>query len=158
MRKEEQKKSKRRERGQALIEVTLLCPWILFLFMGIYDFGFFAYAAICTQNAARAAALASAETATSTLTPCSAALGELRMILNVTPSLTCNSLPVVVTVTTLTNATSPVCADCGLLPYTGATSKQASVQYQSPPMFLIPGIMNGRLTLTRIAEMRVITP
>jgi Flp pilus assembly protein TadG len=156
MRKEEQKKSKRRERGQAMVEVTLLCPWIFFLFMGIYDFGFFAYSAICTQNAARAAALAAAQTATAVVTPCNAALGELRMLINVgsSPSLTCNALPVVVTVTTLTNATSPACADCAL--NANATSKQASVQYQTVPMFLIPGVMNGQMTLTRIAEIRVI--
>ncbi len=45
--------SKRRQRGGSLVEVALLAPWIFFLFVGIFDFGFYAYAAICTQNAAR---------------------------------------------------------------------------------------------------------
>jgi Flp pilus assembly protein TadG len=146
------------ERGQAVIEVALMAPWIFFLFVGIVDFGFYSYAAICTQNAARAVALTGADTVTAGVTPCSAALGELRMLPNVgyNPTLTCGALPVVVTVTTLTNATTPACADCSL--NAAATSVQASVQYQSVPLFVIPGIMTGRLTMTRIAEMRSITP
>ncbi|HEY3376701.1 MAG TPA: TadE family protein, partial [Armatimonadota bacterium] len=59
-------------RGQAMVEVTLMAPWIVFLFIGIFDFGFYAYAAICTQNAARAVALASAQTSVDT--PCNVAL------------------------------------------------------------------------------------
>ena len=141
------------KRGQAVLEVTLMMPWIIFLFFGVYDVGFFAYASICTQNAARAAALAAAETPTAIVTPCSAALGELRMLPNVgyNPSLTCGTLPVVVSVNTLATCTS---CDAG----TTYQTRQASVQYQTNQLFPIPGIMSGQLTLTRLAEMRVITP
>ena len=61
------KNSHRRNKGQSgssIIEVALLSPWIFFLFVGIFDFGFYAYAAICTQNAARAVALAAAQPVT----------------------------------------------------------------------------------------------
>ena len=49
-------KHKQRERGGSIVEVALLAPWIFFLFVGIFDLGFYAYGIICTQNAARAAA------------------------------------------------------------------------------------------------------
>ena len=45
-----------RERGNAVIEVSLLAPWIFFLLVGILDLGFYSYAAIATENAARVAA------------------------------------------------------------------------------------------------------
>jgi TadE-like protein len=35
----------------------MLLPWVLFLFVGAYDWGFYAHALISTENAARTAAL-----------------------------------------------------------------------------------------------------
>ncbi len=49
--------------GSAIIEMALLMPWLVFLFVGILDFGFYTYAAICTQSAARAAAVATSQSA-----------------------------------------------------------------------------------------------
>src|SRR5947207_14797502 len=46
-----------KERGHAVIEVSLMAPWIFFLFMGTLDFGFYSYAIIATQNAARVAVM-----------------------------------------------------------------------------------------------------
>src|SRR2546428_1434750 len=46
-----------KERGHAVIEVSLMAPWIFFLFMGTLDFGFYSYAIIATQNAARVAVI-----------------------------------------------------------------------------------------------------
>ena len=60
----------------------------------------------------------------------------------------------IVGVTTLTNSTTPACADCSL--DASATSAQASVTYQTVPLIPIPGVLTGRMTLTRVAEMRVI--
>ena len=60
MRRERNKNT--RERGHAVVEIALMAPRIFFLFVGIYDVGVYSYAAICTQNAARAAALAAAQT------------------------------------------------------------------------------------------------
>ena len=48
------------QKGSALVEMAFMMPWIAFLFVGIFDFGFYSYAAIATQNAARAVALQSA--------------------------------------------------------------------------------------------------
>ena len=47
--------SRRKRRGSALIELTLLSPWILFLFIGIVDLGFYSYALISVENATRIA-------------------------------------------------------------------------------------------------------
>ena len=41
--------------GHAVVEIALMSPWILLLFVLIFDFGFYSYAAISTANAARAA-------------------------------------------------------------------------------------------------------
>src|SRR5205809_4591375 len=49
------KRKSQQSRGHAVIEVSLMAPWIFFLFMGTVGFGFYASAAIATQNAARVA-------------------------------------------------------------------------------------------------------
>jgi len=49
-------RQRRRENGSALIEITLLCPWFLFLFVGVVDLGFYTYSLIGVENAARVAA------------------------------------------------------------------------------------------------------
>ena len=163
--------SKRRQRGGSIVEVALMAPWIFFLFVGIFDFGFYAYAAICTQNAARAVALTQAQTSMAAITPCNAALGEMRMLPNVgsNPVFACGSgttvtqaAPVAVCVGSL-NSTSgtvcgltAVCADCALDAV--ATSQFATVTYQTIPLVPIPGILTGQMTLTRGAEVRQTTP
>ena len=135
-----------------MVEVALMAPWIFFLFVGVFDVGFFCYAAICTQNAARAVALSYAQS--STVTPCTVALGELTMLPNVNGG-SCNALPVQVTVTTLNGS---ACADAGVgsaVAYAATPfCVQSSVTYQTIPLIPIPGVLTGRMTLTRKAEMR----
>src|SRR5215471_3378731 len=46
----------RRRRGSALVELTLIAPWFLFLFVGVVDMGFYTYSLIAVENAARVAA------------------------------------------------------------------------------------------------------
>ena len=43
-------------RGEAVLELAFLVPWIFFLFAGAFDTGFYSYALIATQEAARAGA------------------------------------------------------------------------------------------------------
>jgi len=172
-------KRKRREQGGAIVEVALMAPWIFFLFVGVFDFGFYAYGIICTQNAARAAATQTAMSAGSQLdtTACDAAWNEMRGLPNVALiSQNCTALPVIVTRKTLcvqatvvpstivcdaqdvSGKANPVCADCNGLtdPKGRAASSQVAVQYQSIPLVPIPGILTGQTTITRIAEMRII--
>lgn len=170
-------KSKRRDRGGSIVEVALMAPWIFFLFVGILDFGFYAYAAICTQNAARAVALAAAQSASASALPCTVAMGEMRMLSNVanvsstckvitgTPALT-SSVPINVCVALLSTGAPTACgapsglhcADCGLPGDSTATSYLAVVSYQTVPLVPIPGLLTGKLTLSRAAEERQIAP
>jgi hypothetical protein len=178
------KNSHRRNKGQSgssIVEVALLSPWIFFLFVGILDFGFYAYAAICTQNAARAVVLATAQPAMASVTPCGAALGEMRMLPNVgyspaatkckvvngAPAVT-QATPINICVTDLgTGATAGCnlpnaikCADCSanVNPLNPPSSFLAVVTYQTIPLVPIPLILTGQMTLSRGAEERKTFP
>ncbi len=147
-----------------MVEVTLMMPWIVFLFVGIFDFGFYSYAAISTQNAARAAAIriSTDQYSFAVGNACIAALGELRGLPNMAGVTTCaasagavsDSEPAAVEAVVLDNTTSPACADCGVTPT--ATSVQARVTYRTSQLIPIPGAMMGRMTLTRMAESRIL--
>lgn len=133
------------QRGTAIIEASLLAPWMLFLMVGVLDLGFYTYAAIATENAARVAAqygAAGTATAGDSAGACTYALQEALSLPGLTSGMNCQSLPFVVTLT-------PVAGPDG----TAASS--ASVTYQTIPMIPIPGVLTGRLTLTRTAEMKV---
>jgi hypothetical protein len=161
---------KRRQSGSAIVEASLMVPWIFFLFVGVLDFGFYAYAAICTQNAARAVAVSQATGNVFGASICQVALGELQQLPNMAgvsscgtyPTAPTQSSPVSVCVATITTAgavpsncsAATTCADCTL--NTSSSSIQATVQYQTVPLIPIPGILMGQMTLTRTAEVRVI--
>ena len=145
-------KTQKRQKGHAVLEVSLMAPWIFFLFMGTLDFGFYTYAAIATENAARIAVSQSsydATTAGNAATACKYALGELKSLPNMSSVTTCASSssgidsthPVAVT------ATQVVGAD-------GTLASQVAVTYQTIQMIPIPGL-SGQLTLTRVAQMRL---
>ena len=140
--------SRNREHGQSIIETALLAPWIFILFMGIVDFGFYAYSMVAVENAARVAALFTSQSDTSASDQagaCVHARNELRMVPNFASlPANCSSLPLDVRASQVSAANS---AD-------GELGTQVSVQYQSIPMFPIPGV-TGRLTVTRIVQMRV---
>jgi Flp pilus assembly protein TadG len=145
---------RRNQRGNAVVEVALMAPWIFFLFLGVFDVGFYCYAAICTQNAARAVALSHAQT--SNLDKCTIALGELHTLPNVNGG-TCGALPVVVTVTELNGSD---CADKGVGTAVNFAAVpfcvQSAVTYQTIPLLPIPGVLTGRMTLTRTSQMRLL--
>jgi len=139
------KAGRRREKGHAVLEVAFLAPWLIFLFIGAFDMGFYAYALICTENAARVATMytsASSTAAADSDAACSIALGELGSLHNLSGVTTCSSLPLIVTVG---SATGP----------DGSTASQVSVTYQSDQLIPIPGLLMGRLTVTRTAQMRL---
>jgi Flp pilus assembly protein TadG len=141
----------RSRRGHAVVEIALMAPWIFLLFIAIFNFGFYAYAAIATANAARIAALATAKDAVSAIdqpTACTNALEEMRMLPNIAalpPTYPCNALPLVVTVT---NPAPPALDDPAQI------ATRVAVTYQTVQLFPLPYMM-GRMTLTRVAEMKV---
>jgi Flp pilus assembly protein TadG len=155
-------KRKTSESGSSIVEVALLAPWIFFLFVGVFDFGFYAYGAICTQNAARIAALQTASNPALTSSQlqtlaCNAATLEMVRVPNKANIVGgCASGPLLVTQATLTNSSSPLCADCAI--DATAVSSLVAVTYQSNLFVPIPGILENQLNLTRTSEVRMIIP
>lgn len=131
-------------RGNAMIEFALLMPWYVFLFVGVFDFGFYAYSLIAAESAARVAALycaTNSTTATDSSTACGYALDQLRNLPNIGPSLsTCNASPITV------NAS----------PWSGPDGNSGTsvlVTYTTPQLIPIPGLLPGQLTINRRVKM-----
>jgi Flp pilus assembly protein TadG len=133
------------ERGSAVMEMALLSPAILFLFVGVLDWGFYSYALICTQAAARSAAeyaSADAGTAADAAGACAVALGELRALPNIGNAVqTCGSNPVV----TAAAVTGP----------DNKPATRVTVTYQTVSMIPIPGVLSGQITVSTSATMRL---
>lgn len=167
MKREGPIRGKRVRAGHAIIEVALLAPWIFFLFVGVLDFGFFAYSAIATENAARVAALATSQSGTTAghdRLACEKAVSELAALPNVAPLLAAAGSPPAFCATVPTtkagiSATMPVAVDAIRIEAAnsvdGALASRVEVTYQSLPMIPIPGLMMKQYTLTRFVEMRV---
>jgi Flp pilus assembly protein TadG len=132
--------------------MALLMPWYIFLFVGAFDWGFFAHGLISTASAARVAALYTSANSTTTASnstndtaTCTLALEELRFAANDLSTLTtCTALPVIVTYSAVTGADSQ-----------NATS--VTVQYQTLQLIPIPGMLGSRFTFTRTVQMRLRT-
>ena len=130
--------------GHAAVEVTLLAPWIFFLFAGTFDVGMFSYALISTENAARTAAAytsRSLDTAADADGACQYALQELSGLSNVRKLSTCNAAPLRVTASKVTGKD-------------GAPASSVSVEYQTAKLIPIPGL-NGQFAFKRTVEMQV---
>lgn len=141
-------KSRSGERGHAVMEAALLLPWILFLFVGTFDLGFYYYSLINTENAARVAAWytsQSTSTSTDSTTACTYALAELQIMPNVGTSVTtCSASPVVLSATQVTGTD-------------GSEAAQVTVSYTSPQLIPIPGVLPGQYTFNKTVQMRLVT-
>jgi len=144
----------RRERGNSIIEFSLMTPWLILLFIGAMDWGFYAYALIATEAAARVACLytsSSAATVADASGACKYAIGQLNGMPNVGTAgvTTCGGAPVTLTATSVTGGAS---AD-------GNQASQVSVTYVTP--VFVPMIWSGstmlpkQVTITRTIQMRV---
>lgn len=132
-------------RGHAVIETALMLPWIVFLFVGVLDFGFYSYAAISVQNAARVAALntsLTSGTVSDTGGACYYAVQEVLSLPGVTSGMSCTALPLKV-------------AASGVTGPDGKPASVVAVTYQTLPLIPIPGLLTGRMTMTRNVYMRV---
>ena len=130
------------QRGNAVIEVALMTPGIFFLFAGILDVGFYNYALIATQNAARTAVeytSRSATTAADSTGACTFALDHLNGMSNVRSLTTCNASPLVVTANAVTDAD-------------GYAAASVSVTYTTSNLVPIPGV-KGQVSMTRTVQM-----
>ncbi len=132
-----------------MVEISLLVPWLVFSFVGAFDFGIYAYALISTQNAARTAAMASATAAIAqngtalSSTACSYALDELRNAPGVGASLSTCSSPVTVTAQYLASGADQL------------PTVRVSVTYQTMQVIPLPGLMAGSWAITRTVEMPI---
>jgi hypothetical protein len=122
-------------------------PWFVFLFVGAFDWGFYAHGLISTESAARVAALytsSSATTAADQTNACLYALEELRIISNVTSLSTCDALPVIVTAVKKTGTDGVVNG-----------SSEVSVTYRTQSLIPIPGVLTNQATFNRVVQMRI---
>ncbi|HVW84564.1 MAG TPA: TadE/TadG family type IV pilus assembly protein [Bryobacteraceae bacterium] len=137
---------KKNQRGTSIIEFALLMPWYFFLVVGAFDLGFYMYALIATQNAARVGALycsSSTTAAADSDNACSYALDQLRGLPNVGTGLsTCLASPLTVTASLVAGPDS-----------SNATSVQ--VTYTTPQLVPIPGLLPGVMTISRTVIMAV---
>ena len=136
-----------------------MAPWIFFLFVGTLDFGFYAYAAIATENAARTAVTQTSHdvnTAVDTTTACNYALDELRSLPNMKTITTCSIGALCATTPPPVSQSQPVGVTvCQLVGPDGAAAAQVAVTYQTVQMVSIPGMLGNQFTMTRVAQMRV---
>ena len=139
--------ARRRCSGHAVVEVALLSPFLFFLFVGALDWGFYAYALVSTENAARVSALASAASLSESGVPsqqfaCQYALDEMKRLPNAShlPA-DCSSLPLIVQAAAIDDDE-------------GRRAARVTVTYQTVPLIPIPGLLPGRLTISRTAEVR----
>lgn len=137
-------RSRANQRGQSVIEVALLLPWLAFCFAGAFDLGVYSYALISTESAARVVGMYASSSATVASNPtlaCTYALAELRDSPGVGSTSSC-SLTGVVNVTTSYLATG---AD-------GLPAAQVSIAYKPSAVISLPGLINGGMTITRTVE------
>src|SRR4051812_41535158 len=94
-------------RGEAVLEIAFLVPWIFFLFAGAFDTGFYSYALIATQEAARAGAeytSRNSSTVSDSAAACQFAIVEMRALSNVAQLTSCGASPLLVTAQAVTDA------------------------------------------------------
>src|SRR5262245_49395569 len=135
----ERKARRNRRRGGSALEMALCMPWFVFLFVGAFDWGFYARALISVENAARVASLytpGSSGTAADIGGACEYAKGELLITSNVDPNSTCNALPLIVTATAKGGAGQPASAD-------GQPASEVSVTYRTQSLIPIPGVLKN---------------
>jgi hypothetical protein len=126
-------------------------PWILFLFVGILDTGFYAYALIATENAARVGVLQasiSSAASTNSLTACLVVLNEMSSLPNTAGVTSCGSGTV--------STTMPVSVVASSVDHGGGdVAALVTVMYQTATLIPIPGVLPKQMILTQSAEARI---
>lgn len=148
------RRRRRSERGSAVVEASILAPWILFLFVGMFDMGMYTYSMIGVENAARVAAEYTSQNthvAGDSAGACTVVLAEMSMLPNVGSQGNCNAgdgNSVVVTASALNATSTPASVD-------GQPATLVQVTYSGNQLVPIPGLLIGKLTITRAVEVRV---
>jgi Flp pilus assembly protein TadG len=131
--------------GSSAVEFALLVPWFIFLFVGVLDLGYYNYALITAQSAARTAALftsssASASTQTADVV-CTYVYDQLTSNINLSGATTCTGTSPI----TLTNsvANGP----------DGNSASTVTIQFTSATLIPIPGLLPANIPVARTAQM-----
>jgi Flp pilus assembly protein TadG len=138
----------RSQRGNSLIELSLLIPWYFFLFAGAYDFGFYSYSLISLEEGTRVAALSASQnstTAANSTAACTYVLGALQDLPNLN-GVSCPASSSPLTVTAAYGASSGP---------DGGPETTVTVAYTTPQLIPIPGLLPGKLTLNKTIQMRI---
>ena len=140
-------RSKRHRNGHSVMEVALMAPWIFFLFVGVLDFGFYAYAIISTENAARAAVLHTSLSKAAASDPdgsgCRIVISEMKWTPNVRNAvINCGSSPLQASFSQILGAD-------------GNDAASVTVTYTTVPMIPIPGVLTSQLVINRSVQARV---
>ena len=150
--------AKRRVRGQAMVEVALMSPWIFFLFIGVLSFGFFSYAAICTQNAARSAALANAATGGANNSgACTIAINEMKSLPNTRSISSCNVGTCPSTTGSVTDSEPLAVTSCAVAGPDGLPAVRVILTYRTLQMIPIPGALAGKFDITRTVDAPILS-
>jgi hypothetical protein len=114
--------------------------------VGIVDVGFFNYSLIAVENAARVAATYTSKShaaASNQAGACTRVLLEMARVPELSGVTTCGAVPLIVTAVSL-----PAGPD-------GQEATSVTVTYRTAAMIPIPGLLTGRLDITRNVQMRV---
>jgi Flp pilus assembly protein TadG len=138
---------RKRQRGGSALEMALMLPWYMFLFVGTFDWGFYAHALISTESAARVAALytsQSAATAANQSVACVLANEELHVAPNIGSSstATCTSSPLIVTAAAVNGPDNN-------------PASQVAVTYTTVSLIPIPMLLSNQATFYRVVQMRL---
>ena len=143
-------------RGNNIIEFTLMVPWYIFLFAGTFDFGFYSYALIAAQDAARTGAAYCATDGTKAADAANACtqyvIPQLKYLPNIGSAVTtCAGSPLTVTAVLLNSGSTPASPD-------GQPATKVTVTYVTPQLIPIPGLLPGQITITKAVTMRLRSP
>ena len=128
-----------------MLEMALLAPAFFFLFIGVLDWGFYAYSLISMQAAIRTAVLyTSTDTGKSADSSgaCQLVWKELQNLPNIGTSANDCSINPLVTAVKVTGPDS-------------AWSSQVTVTYQTVSLIPIPGLLAKQFTIVRSGKMRL---
>ena len=138
-----------KEKGSSAVEFAFLVPWFVFLFIGILDLGYYNYALVTAQSAARTAVLftsSSASASTQTTQACSYVYDQLTSNINLSGATTCVS-PSPITLSTSVGTS---------VDGNSATSASTvTVQFTSATLIPIPGILPASIPVSRTAVMLI---
>jgi hypothetical protein len=128
-----------------MVELALLSPWVMFLFIGVFDWGFYAHSLITLQAATRSAASWNANHSAplDAATACTIVTSEMQTLINMRGITTCGGgTPVSVTATQVMGPDNDVAA-------------RVAVTYTTPRLIPIPGLLAGQVTITRAVTMKL---